>query len=237
MDCEKCSQRINASDLYIVCEGKCAKRFHIVCVSITEDQLFFFTKNIIWICDACLVDFNKYRNHLEPEQKSKADNAVAVHDEITDLKNKVADIMKTLASITPKETGPVHHSTPISLAKVHDGSNMEYGSSRTNEESSVSHLQSSDNQTFALYITNIDSQVTEQEIGCMVHHCLGIPHPECVGVTKLVPKGKVCSTLDFVSFKVVVSERWKSLAMTASTWPNGVRFREFEKRHNTTWKP
>lgn len=238
MDCSKCSQRINSTDLYTVCEGRCAERFHIQCVSVSEDQLCAFTKNIIWMCDACMKDFWKYRERPALEGNSEADETV--RDAINELKNKVADITKTLDLIALKETSSSirmapRHSTPIS-SKLHNGSNVEYVSSHHEGRSDTQTSHRSTDPTFALFMTNIDSQVTEEEIGVMVCQCLAISSTECFAVTKLVPRGRPCSLLDYISFKVVISQHLKSRALSESTWPRGVRFREYENRQNT-WKP
>lgn len=49
-----------------------------------------------------------------------------------------------------------------------------------------------------------------------------------VKVDKLVPRGKDTSNLTFVSFKIGIAHELKEKAMTSSTWPLGIRFREFE---------
>ena len=51
-----------------------------------------------------------------------------------------------------------------------------------------------------------------------------------------MPKWKNAITIDYVSFKVVLDCNLKTNAMTASTWPRRVKFREFVNRQST-WRP
>lgn len=71
----------------------------------------------------------------------------------------------------------------------------------------------------------------------MVSDSLCAPEEECSTITKLVPKTKNLKDLDYISFKIVLSSKWKEPALTAATWPKGVKFREFINRRGDTWKP
>lgn len=60
---------------------------------------------------------------------------------------------------------------------------------------------------------------------------------DCLKVVKLVSRRTDCRLLDYISFKVILKDRWKDLALSNSTWPNGIEFREFECRRKNAWKP
>lgn len=91
------------------------------------------------------------------------------------------------------------------------------------------------NSSLQLYISNIANDVTEDEIGSMVCEALGAER--VLNVKCLVSPWKDISTLDYVSFKVVVGAQYRKAAFAASNWPTGVRIREFRDRYNSVWRP
>lgn len=92
------------------------------------------------------------------------------------------------------------------------------------------------NDTFALFLTNIECHTTEDDISRLVCESLDIANMKNVKVRKLVPKGKTNDELVFVSFKVGLEAELKTIALKPSTWPRGIKYREFVSR-NVTWKP
>lgn len=70
----------------------------------------------------------------------------------------------------------------------------------------------------------------------MVARALGLSDPESINVAKLVSKWKSHLNLDFISFKVLLPTELKLRALTPTTWPRNVRYRECIRRNNT-WKP
>lgn len=239
MDCQKCSQIITEGAMYTVCEGKCSKRFHASCVGVDEQQWNALSNNIIWLCDCCMADFCKYRERREPLQIATR----SVDQEIMELKTKVATIFETLAAITASEKTSSdgktqRHSTPVSSPCLHGATNSMCENSQADVYvSDEQHSQNDDNKTFDLFVTNIDPNVTEKDISFMVARCLGINSVDIIDVRKLVSREKVCSRLDYVSFKIALQEQYKELAMCKTTWPKRVKIREFVNRHNETWKP
>lgn len=90
---------------------------------------------------------------------------------------------------------------------------------------------------FSLFLSNIDVSVTERDVHALVVRSLGTPEPERIDVIKLGSNWNTHRALDYVSFKVMLDKKWKSRALDSSIWPNTVRFREFVKKNNNTWKP
>lgn len=231
-NCEKCSLAINMdTDLYTVCEGKCAKSFHADCVGVTEDQLCAFSNNIVWICDSCMVLFCRYRERTNADAATCTEMSRPLEDEINDLKSTVAEIVQTLAEVVRRQDPivPYQHSTPVSSPKLHEGNNMTTGC--TSKQTDI------DSDEFSLYLTNIDRNATEEDISVMVSRSLDAPISSCRDVVKLVPKEKCTNTIDYISFKIVLNGKLKTLALNECTWPKGIKFREFVSRSNETWKP
>lgn len=238
--CGKCSLVIDVyADLYTVCEGMCAKSFHAKCVDLTEANLCALSSNIIWLCNPCMKVFCRMRERNSTDVATNTDTPPrSVVEDLNELRNTVEDIVCTLSKIVqkPNFATPHHCSTPISSLNLFDGTN-EIGCTTKRDESLESTTDMPDDDVFSLYLTNIHKCVTKDDISSMVAQQLGAPLSNCLDVVKLMPKSRNINTLDYVSFKVVLDKRWKIIAMTAATWPKGVKFREFVSRLNETWKP
>lgn len=89
MQCKKCSESINVkTDAIVRCKGRCCEAFHAHCVGLTPDTIRSFCRNIIWLCDDCLVEFGKVRYQpIECIQQP-----VEIMKEITELKAEITDI-------------------------------------------------------------------------------------------------------------------------------------------------
>lgn len=222
--CKKCSVDIDTKgELYTICEGKCARRFHATCVGISEAALCILSKNILWMCDECAFDYYRARDTVP----DKTEQPASLVNELEELKSQVSKINDAIANITLSITPSVpieRHSTPATSPKTLE--NVNACSTRINAD-----------ETFSLLLTNIDRCVTEKEIAHLVSCSLCASEDECMDVKKLVPNWKNCEDLDYISFKIVLDKRWKAAAMMSTTWPQGVRFREFVNRRNDTWKP
>lgn len=241
MSCEKCSLSISvANELFTVCEGKCAKYFHADCVGVTESALCTLSSNIIWICNTCMVWLCRARENVNVDVATNTPPARSLGDEIDELKCTVSEMANTLAKVIQQtESAALYrHSTPVSSPKALDGSSLdEVACGLIQQESMQITSQTCESDYFSLYLTNIDRCATENDISVMVSHSLNVPISCCTDVVKLVPRNKNTNTLDYVSFKVVLRVDLKPLALTASTWPKGMKYREFISRMNETWKP
>lgn len=91
------------------------------------------------------------------------------------------------------------------------------------------------NETFKLYLSNIAVDVSEDEVKRMVSDALCVD--EIYAINCLKPSWKDASSLDFISFKVEIDKRCRGKAMNSSTWPKGIRYREFKEHTETTWRP
>lgn len=90
---------------------------------------------------------------------------------------------------------------------------------------------------FSLFLSNIDASATEWDVHELVARSLGTSDPELLDVIRLTTNWNSRRAPDYVSFKVVLDRKYKARAMNPSTWPINVKFREFVKRSNNTWKP
>lgn len=239
--CKKCSLPIGIDELFTVCEGKCAKSFHASCVGVSEADVCALSKNIIWICDTCMVLFYRARERTNADAATNTAPSRSLEDEIDELKCTVSEIVNALENVLqkPNTAAPYLHSTPTSSPKLLDGTCEDFPSGSTRNESLQFAPRTSERPppTFALYLTNIDRHVSENDISVMISRSLNAPLSCCYDVVKLIPKNKIAHALDFISFKAVLNEDLKPLAMNPATWPKGIKYREFVSRFNETWKP
>lgn len=78
---------------------------------------------------------------------------------------------------------------------------------------------------FWLYMTGLNPLITDSDVQKIVSRCLNMS--DGAEVTRLVPKGKDVTTLTFVSYKIGLDPDLKELALEPSSWPVGIRLREF----------
>lgn len=227
--------------------------FHGACVGLTKENICSINGNVIWLCDDCLSAFYDHQKKLWMTEDPPADDAPQkLYETVADLTDKIANIEKMLSamstvnesSISPSNSSVPQHSTPIRQAKLRNGSRRnETNCSIQNclprpqrsSDSSCSVRHSED--SFSLFLTNIDGQVTEEEINVLVAESLGVEGSQSFHVKKLVPKWMKDDSLDYASFKVTVDPKFKSAMLQESTWPTGIKYREFIERPRNTWKP
>ncbi|EAT34328.1 AAEL013412-PA [Aedes aegypti] len=127
---------------------------------------FALSSNIIWICDTCMTLFCKIRERIHVDASTTTETLRSTEDEIADLKSTVTEIAQTLANVVQKleAVTPFRHSTPASSPKLLDGSDeiISCASLQTEPSQCSEHMLSS--QSFSIYLTNIDSSVTEDDI-------------------------------------------------------------------------
>lgn len=253
MLCKKCTHGIDMkTECFIVCEGKCRERYHARCVELSEDDVSVIKKNVIWLCNDCLAAFHeeRYQELIECKQESTHSGPeVEIVKEIKSLKVQIANIAALLSGAvtnsSSEESSMKIVSTPLTspdACSAKRESNSEHGntngewSTKNRHSDNVWHQQEQQSfSSFSLLLSNVDNRVTEDDIDALVSKSLGIT--DNVNVTKLVPKWKSCEEMDYISFKVVLDEKWKSTALRPSTWPPTLKCREFVNRHRCTWYP
>lgn len=87
-----------------------------------------------------------------------------------------------------------------------------------------------------IYLSRIARDVTPEQINELAKVRLST---EDVVVVRLVAMNKDVNSMSFISYKVGVSADLKAKALSSSTWPKGMLFREFvdNRRNENFWKP
>lgn len=91
-------------------------------------------------------------------------------------------------------------------------------------------------QKFWLYLSRIACAVTTDDVRALVSQRLGTDDAE---VVRLVANGRDINTMSFISFKVGLNIDIKEKALSPTTWPRGIYFREFEDNRASAnfWNP
>lgn len=240
--CKKCAICIYTEfGLHAVCVGPCKKSFHAACAGIGKHELRSLKQGLLWMCCECMPAFNEWTNSLQ--KPSPSDDSSLIHADIVDIKSQISLIVDTLHKLAPNDPPSTavsfRHSTPNVSAEARRKTNAGFDDAaepdRTEQNENLQTVPNDRN--FSLLLTNIDNATCENDIETLVYRCLGAPRGDCLKITKLVSNHLDCSFLDYISFKVVLKWRWKNMALCASTWPAGIKFREFRHRAYNVWKP
>lgn len=254
------------TDLFVVCEGKCYRTFHAACVGLTETSVYCLSGNILWLCNDCVTEFRDRQRKQQPASSHQEETVLrSISGGLDVITSKIAELTQMISAVDIKETRPQlmstnasqtisanasqlsqnlmesapSQSTPIRCQKLQKGSRID--TSLNAKQSALTHsskmnrmCQSED--TFSLFLTNIDGRVAEDEISTMVSQSLGIDESNSIGIIKLVSRWKK-DNCDYASFRVMLHDQYRKKALQASTWPVGVMYREFYERPRIAWKP
>ena len=101
---------------------------------------------------------------------------------------------------------------------------------------SLGNFAAAPSQKFWLYLSRISRDVTTEQVRALASRRLGT---DAIDVVRLVGKGRDINTLSFISFKIGFDASFKAQALSSSTWPKGIYYREFQDNRNSTnfWKP
>lgn len=88
---------------------------------------------------------------------------------------------------------------------------------------------------FWLYLSGFQPLISPDDVQKIVSRCLDTNLP--CDVIRLVPKGKDVSNMSFVSFKIGIEPSLKERALLASTWLDGLVFREFVDQSKNSRHP
>lgn len=242
--CGVCKEKILDGETFVTCEGFCprgCRRFHAECVGLKQDECSVLQhRNVLWLCDDCqdLMTKSKFRNTINHIRVASAASCTTEENEIQHLKSQMEKMNDTLDRL-------VHaFSSNSSAIPVASCSNDEETPPRTGEDFAplsstmlqpIDPSSTANDSSISLHVSNIANDISQTEVIDMVKDSIGASHISSIKL--LVPAWKDSSTLDFISFKVDVNVKYRKAALDPSSWPEGVRCREFKKRSTTAWRP
>lgn len=247
--CEKCNQHFCRDD-EITCEGFCGRIYHLQCSGANQYDVMRCagSKNLIWVCDVCLLQLQNQQqrqaatvpvNINETSEGVMQSTVLNLEQNVKEIKQQLSNLQEQIrqnvtlsppSTSTPERTDR-QHSECNSNVRGFNGSRLLNGSKAINRDNRCS----SDSSDFSIYLTGIANHVCEDDIGRMVSECLKLDQRPVV--EKLVPYRRNVRDLRYISFKVGVNKKFKNEALLETTWPVGVRFREFIQYDTSLWQP
>lgn len=230
--CKSCHNRINSKEPSVACGGLCtnAPRFHAVCVGLTVVEGHACSNpNIFWVCNGCRNSM-KAKRAITSYEDSSSKQIDCLKNEIGRMNAVMDKLVHTVESIS---TSLVVRESSAELDKSQLPGNSSMLTSTKFQCEDGSHSTKEDN--ISLFVSNIANDVTEEEVEQMVNGVIGLN--AIVSIKCLVPPWKEKSSLDYISFKIVVDTTHNHSTLSKMNWPKGIRCREFKDRLNETWRP
>lgn len=235
--CHECNYNITCKDPVVTCSAFCdgAIRYHAVCVGLSvQEGLACSNKNIFWVCNRCRNEFvsRRSRIHIKDYEEPSGKDIGFMKLEMKNMQTLLNSLVQRLETFSTSQPTVV-------LSNVHDDQPVAE-SSRLQTSSTIEPMMftSTDIDRDAhksLFISNIANDVSDDEVKEMVNKTVGAN--SVVSLKCLISPWKEKSSLDFISYKLVISQKdWNSGPHTYD-WPTGIRCREFKDRMNSTWRP
>lgn len=243
MACTRCQKVVQDSDR-ITCRGYCGCSFHTFCAQVDQpllETLGEHARNVFWMCDDCadLFSSDHFRSIIKRSSAQSVDET-----SINSLKEDIVKLSDAVSSLSAKVdakpltpmTKPVWRNvnwtnSPTPKRKRDDDSTVKIPIIRGTKPTCplVKAVQKDDaDECVWIYLSAFHPSTSEAEIATLTKDCLNMEMDAQPKVVKLIPKGRDISSLSFVSFKIGVNIALKDVALSSSSWPENVCFREFE---------
>ncbi|XP_065086832.1 uncharacterized protein LOC135715327 [Ochlerotatus camptorhynchus] len=251
--CHACA--IEVVEAPITCNGFCKAVFHLKCSGIPtaiSDELPKI-KQLYWMCKSCskLMDDVRFRSSVRGAYEAGQEHVLTAHSEIvenmkssilSELKNEIrSNFTALINSSTLTPTTRPSATKSIRSRRLFQNTNQHAKDLMCGTGGSLSPslgklTASASDEKFWLYISRLARDVTVDQVRQLAIKRMGT---DDVDVVRLVAKGKNVNTLTFISFKIGLNPDLKAKALSTSTWPKGILFREFKDRKSSGnfWKP
>ncbi|KAL1373488.1 hypothetical protein pipiens_005162 [Culex pipiens pipiens] len=232
-ECKTCEVEITGIEK-MVCRS-CASAFHRSCIDGLNRTAFEaigkFQKNCYWLCDGCAGRFDQFVQSMDVDEDSGQATDVA----------KLSEAVDKLSGIVTELSGQLKEKkVEQSYANVvYPGSKREREDDEEKEPPAkvkpvcgtrtIQHQIKtvvSERDLFWVYLGRLDPCHTDLEIAEMTQECLELS--ELPKVRRLVKKDADISKLSVVSYRVLLPDDLRDVALQADTWPTGVAVREFD---------
>lgn len=251
-ECKECRMEVN--DIEPVRCGFCDALYHISqqCCGFNyrTNRDILSQGKLVFICTDCRAELNgrSIKCYLEDKQKSNnippanVDASDSLSSQVQLLAGVVDKLSKKVDDLATAPVGskPKQLLTPSLRAWPKPGAKRprveQYDSSTLAIDRGIRSIDLSDlaissivpaptPPKFWLYLSGFQPLISTDDVQKIVARCLDISTP--CDVIRLVPKGKDVSNMSFVSFKIGLDPTLQERALQASTWLEGLAFREF----------
>lgn len=250
--CLQCSEPVKTLK-FMKCQGFCEKVAHIECVSLSRPNMDFINEqpNLFWFCNSCSGIMNSkpirdafaaltdafrnlsetHRSAMEGVKTELAKN----REQVEVLASKISAVPATAPAAPATSVPPIgwSHVTRKTNKRTFgaagltspDVPSLSCGTKKLSANiASISTVPPEPEKCW-VFLSRIAASASEDDILALATEC--IPCDEPIEVRKLVKKDADLSSMRFISFKIGVDEKYREVALSAETWPDGVFFREF----------
>ena len=250
--CHACSNELTGE--CITCQGFCDATFHANCCGSRPD----FVADVIrssqsfWLCPSCskLMKDIKFRKSVRSAHDAGQAGAFGVIEQLkaeilSELKNEIRSNFTAIvnsSALTPRSSrqsplAAAAHGRKLLLEPIPSQrpqpALMEGTSKSVSPSLGVTTVPLPKGKCW-IYLSRISRDVSADQIVALANNRLGTSNAEAI---RLVAKGRDISTLSFISFKVSVDADLKDKALSPSTWPSGILYREFNDDRGNFWRP
>lgn len=258
--CKSCESEI--TEMKLTCQGFCNAEYHPRCGGISTSVLDEISKyhQLFWLCKSCstLMRDMRVRNSIISAYESGQEAVLSKHNEIVgSLKSEILNELKielrnnftaliNSNSLTPRSSKRIENAN-VSVrrrlfgrpeSRKHPQEPLMCGAAESVSPSlgNLAAENQASSRKFWLYLSRISRDVTVDQVRALASHRLGTDDVE---VIRLVANGKDVSSMSFISFKIGLNADLKEKALSSSTWPKGIYFREFKDNRSAAnfWKP
>lgn len=254
--CHSCTNEIHEDR--VTCGGFCTAVFHLKCCRLPSGLLDEINRNkqIFWMCNACAVIMSdvRHKKNVKAAYEAGLEKQLSSHTEILgNLKQQILDELKIEIRSSFSKMSNIAFTTPITSRRSSNvprtiGSRRLFAKKDNNVPTLIHATGESESPSlgrltvqqptkkFWIYLSRISREVTPEQIAELTKRRLST---ENIEVVRLVAKNKDIRTMSFISYKVGVEMELKSVALSSSTWPKGMLFREFidDRKSENFWRP
>lgn len=232
-ECKTCEAGITGIEK-MVCRS-CSSAFHRSCIDGLNRTAFEaigkLQKNCFWLCDECAGRFDQLVRSMDVD---------VVPDQVTDVTKLTEAVDKLSGIVTELSSQLKEKNSTQSFAEVAFPGTKRAREDDVDDQPSVSTKTVCGTRTiqhqvktvvnerdlFWVYLGRLDPCHTDVEIAEMTQECLALSEPPAV--RRLVKKDADISKLSVVSYRVLLPDNLRDVALQADTWPTGVMVREFD---------
>ncbi|XP_058810956.1 uncharacterized protein LOC131675833 [Topomyia yanbarensis] len=232
--CHSCANDIAGT--HISCRGFCNATFHPKCSGIAENCFddVLNNKQIFWLCKSCtnLMSDKRHRQAVRAAYEVGQEEVLGAHNQI------VENLRTTQRPFAEASRNKARRLFPNKDGAKSNVSSLLRGTGMPVSPSLGTITVADRTPKFWLYLSRIARDVSVDQISILAKQRL---ITDDVEVVRLVAKDRDVSTMNFISFKVGIKPELKARALSASTWPEGILFREFKSNRTVSagnfWKP
>lgn len=215
---------------------------------------------LFWFCPSCttLMKDTRFRNTTRAAYEAGQERALDSHSDIlkqlkseilTELKSEIRTNFTALFnsnSYTPKTSHQIGVEprltkkrrlfSPAKNVLPKAQPELMQGTGSTLSPSTEIKIVPKAPQKFWLYLSRIAPEVSVDQVAALAKKRMGT---DDIQAFRLVAKNRDVTTLSFISFKIGMSADLKPKALSSTTWPKGIVFREFsgDSSNSFFWRP